>query len=337
LLVGPPGCGAEEAARCFAAALVCEQRAEAETGCGECSACRRALRDRHPDVIEFEPDGQVIRVEQVAEMVDAAYLAPAEGPCKVIIVIEAERLHESAANKLLKTLEEPPGRTVFVLVAGAAEEMLETVVSRCQVVTLAALRDTDVIAALVREGVDPALAADVARIAGGRLDRAHRLAGDWSPLRSAVVHAVRRLDGYGAAVMVAAGEIAAAMDAALAALDVEHATELAALDAEIAASGLNDRAAAGLRKRLRERHTRVVRRSKTVLMAEVITAIASVYRDELVATAPAVPLDRCVAALDACRRAMEPLADRNLTVNDALLLERVLFSLPPVGSVLARA
>jgi DNA polymerase-3 subunit delta' len=332
LLVGPPGSGVEELARCFGAALVC-----AEGGCGTCSACQRALRGRHPDVVEFEPDGSVIRVEQVAEMVDAAYLAPFEAPRKVLVVHEVERLHEAAANKLLKTLEEPPPRTHFVLITGAAEELLETVVSRCQMVECKPLSSADVSAALLASGVPSEQVDGVVRLAGGRLDRARRLAGDWAPLRAAVVDAVRRLDGTGAAAAVASGEVAAAIDAALAALEAEHGRELAALEEEIAAATYSDRAAGALRRRLRERHGRIVRRAKTGVIMEVITAIESVFRDALVAPAAALdpdhpPLrlsvDACLRGIDACRHAMKPLSDRNLTVNDGLLLDRLLLNLP---------
>jgi DNA polymerase-3 subunit delta' len=341
LLVGPPGSGVEEAARCFAAALVCPVG-----GCGECSSCTRALRGRHPDVIEFEPDGSVIRVEQVAEMVDAAYLSPFEADRKVIVVHEVERLHEAAANKLLKTLEEPPPRLHFVLMAGAAEELLETIVSRCQAVVCNPLSSDDVRAALIAAGVDAARADNVVRLAGGRMDRARRLAGDWAPLRASVVDAVHRLDDTGAAAAIAAAEVQEAIAGALAALEAEQARELAALEDEIESASYSDRAASALRRRLRERHGRVVRRSRTAVVLEVITAIESVYRDALVAPAPplddrhaaaALSVDASLRAIDACRDAMRPLVDRNLTVNDGLLLDRLLLHLPALAPAPAPA
>ena len=147
LLAGPRGSGVLEAARCFAAALVCPAG-----GCGACNACRRARSGRHPDVIEVEPAGTFVVVDQVEEMMKEAFTSPFEADRKVIVVTEADRLNEPAANKLLKTLEEPPARTHFLLLSEAPDELLPTVRSRCQRVDFAALCDTDVVAALVAAG-----------------------------------------------------------------------------------------------------------------------------------------------------------------------------------------
>src|ERR687885_258120 len=172
LLAGPRGAGVFEAARCFAAALVCPEGA-----CGTCNACRRARSARHPDVIEVEPAGTFVVVDQIEEIMKEAFTSPFEAERKVIIVTEADRMNEPAANKLLKTLEEPPARTHFLLLSEAPDELLPTVRSRCQRIDFAALSDAAVAAALVSSGVDPDLAAAPARLASGRLDRARALAG----------------------------------------------------------------------------------------------------------------------------------------------------------------
>ena len=99
LLAGPRGSGVLEAARCFAAALICP-----DGGCGSCNACRRARSARHPDVIEVEPAGTFVVVDQVEEMMKEAFTSPFEAERKVIIVTEADRRNDPAANKLLKTL-----------------------------------------------------------------------------------------------------------------------------------------------------------------------------------------------------------------------------------------
>src|SRR5437763_1742494 len=148
LLAGPRGSGVLEAARCFAAALVCP-----DGGCGACNACRRARSARHPDVIEVEPAGTFVVVDQVEEMMKEAFTSPFEAERKVIVLTEADRMNEPAANKLLKTLEEPPARTHFLLLSEAPDELLPTVRSRCQRIDFAALSDADVGAALVAAGV----------------------------------------------------------------------------------------------------------------------------------------------------------------------------------------
>ena len=171
LLAGPRGSGVLEAARCFAAALVCP-----DGGCGACNSCRRARSARHPDVIEVEPAGTFVVVDQVDEMMKEAFTSPFEAERKVIVVTEADRMNEPAANKLLKTLEEPPARTHFLLLSEAPDELLPTVRSRCQRIDFAALSDSAVAAALVAAGVPAEAAAAAARLASGRLDRARSLA-----------------------------------------------------------------------------------------------------------------------------------------------------------------
>ena len=128
LLVGPRGSGTDEAARCFAAAVIAPD---------DDRAWDLALRGRHPDVIEIDPADNQIRVEHAQEIIDEAYSSPIEGDRKAIIVFEAERLNETAANKLLKTLEEPPASALLVLVTAGADQLLPTILSRCQRVDLA--------------------------------------------------------------------------------------------------------------------------------------------------------------------------------------------------------
>src|SRR5262245_5679709 len=133
LLVGPRGSGTDEAARAFAAAVVAPDDER---------ALDLITRGRHPDVVEIDPADNQIRVEHAQEVIDAAYSSPIEGDRKAIIVFEAERLNEAAANKLLKTLEEPPPRTLIVLVTAVADRLLATVRSRCQRVDFAHLPST---------------------------------------------------------------------------------------------------------------------------------------------------------------------------------------------------
>jgi DNA polymerase-3 subunit delta' len=334
LLAGPRGSGAPEAARCFAASLVCP-----DGGCGTCGACRRVLRGRHPDVLEIEPAGTFIVVDQIEDVVRDAFTSPFEAERKVIVISEADRMNEPAANKLLKTLEEPPERTHFLLLSDAPDELLPTVRSRCQRIDFAALSEADVRAALVAEGIEGGEAAVAARLCAGRLDRARALAGDWAPLRRAALEAAADLDGTGATAATGAEQLQGALAAALQALEVAQKREAKALEAELGEAAYPDRLARRLRRDLEQRHQRASRRSRTDVLAEVVTAMEGYFRDALVA--PARPLDparpaarmspeAALAALDACRSARSVIVART-AVNDALLLEHLLLRVGSAG------
>ena len=330
LLAGPRGSGVLEAARCFAAALVCP-----DGGCGSCNACRRARSARHPDVIEVEPAGTFVVVDQVEEMMKEAFTSPFEAERKVIVLTEADRMNEPAANKLLKTLEEPPARTHFLLLSEAPDELLPTVRSRCQRIDFAALSDADVTAALVSSGVDAETAATAARLASGRLDRAWSLAGKGlglAALRQAAQEVAGSLDGTGAPAAVGAEGLQAVLTDTLAGLEASQKAEAKALEAELTEAGYPDRLARRLRKDLEQRQQRAARRARTDSLAEIVTALEWFYRDALVAgSGPAA-----VAALDACAEARRIIVART-AINEALLLEHLLVHLPPAANLLAPA
>jgi DNA polymerase-3 subunit delta' len=207
LFAGPDGVGKELAAFGLAQALVCEKRGVAEAGlfgggppgflaCGACSACLRAVprdeerRPVHPDIVPIErglyapqtigrrtPETQDISIDQIRTLVLArsAY-APHEGRAKVFIIRRAVELSTSAANALLKTLEEPGPRTHFVLLTSQPDSLLPTILSRTMRVRFAPLPD-DVVASIVEaRGVEPARAREVARLAGGSIAAAEHLA-----------------------------------------------------------------------------------------------------------------------------------------------------------------
>lgn len=331
LLAGPPGCGVAEASRRFAAALLCDTG-----GCGECSTCTRALRSRHPDVVEVEPEGSEILVDQAADIVETAFRSPVEGPRKVIVIHEAERMNAAAANKLLKTIEEPPARTVFVVVTYAVDELLDTIRSRCQVVAFSALTETQVHDALVASGIDSGAAATAARLAGGRLDRARLLADEQHDLAVAFAAAPRRLDGTAGAAAVVAGDLLAAVDEAVKALETRHQAERDELDAEIEQAGYDERIASRLRRVLTRRHDRVQRRARTDALATGLAVLEAVYRDSLVAgwadpvagdDAPALSPDAALAALDHVAATRGRVQD-GIVLNWGLMLERLLLHLP---------
>jgi len=328
LLAGPRGSGVEEAARCFAAALIAPDADE--------RAWDLTLRGRHPDVVEVDPPESMLRVETAKVIVEEAHRSPIEGDRKVIVLFDAERLNEAAANKLLKTIEEPPRTTHIVLLTAAPDELLATIRSRCQRVDFGTLDEQTVRAKLVESGIDPAHAATVARLAGGRLDRAHALAGRLGPLRAAFTDAAASLDGTGAAVAEQAELLQSAIAASVAELEAAHDREVADLAAELEAAGYPERTANALKRRLGERHKRAHRRARTEALVEGITALETVYRDALAGPdAPAINIDRplvaaqprsCDEALRMCRAARDVLGEFN--PSEGLLLERLLLHLP---------
>src|SRR5207247_8502523 len=169
---GPEGCGKQLAARAFAATLLC-----AEGGCGSCRACQLALGDRHPNVFIVEPEGRDIHVDTVrSEVWHPAYRTAPEPGRKVFVIREADRLNPAAADTLLRVVEEPPADAVIVLLSARPDELPETVLSRCHVVTSHPRAERFVADTLAAEGADPSRALLAARLAGGNLGRARRLA-----------------------------------------------------------------------------------------------------------------------------------------------------------------
>ena len=179
MFAGPEGSGKSLAARAFAAALLCHAG-----GCGECRDCRLADEDHHPNEFLVEPEGRDIHVDTIRTEVwqPANRTAPEPGR-KVFLLREADRLSPQAADTLLKVLEEPPADAVLVLLSARAHELPDTVLSRCHVVTFTALPEAFVVDELVRSGADEVRARLAARLAGGNLGRARRLAGSEEGMR----------------------------------------------------------------------------------------------------------------------------------------------------------
>jgi DNA polymerase III subunit delta' len=172
LLAGPEGGGKQQVARAFAAALLCDRG-----GCGECRACALALADKHPNEFVVEPEGRDIHVETIREEIwHPAFRTAPEPGRKVFVIREADRLNPAAADVLLKVLEEPPADAVLLLLSARPDELPETVVSRCHVVSFLPLAEGYVAQALQDEGVDRPEALLAARLAGGNLGRARRIA-----------------------------------------------------------------------------------------------------------------------------------------------------------------
>lgn len=173
LFTGPPGSGRSNAAVAFAAALQCEQG-----GCGECHECRTVLGSSHADVALVRTEKLSIGVKEVRDLVRRAALTPMGKRWQILVVEDADRLTEQACNALLKAIEEPNGRTVWMLCAPTVEDVLPTIRSRCRLVTLSTPTTEDVAEFLRRTGVEEPIATTAARASQGHIGRARALARD---------------------------------------------------------------------------------------------------------------------------------------------------------------
>jgi len=174
LITGPPGSGRSVAARAFAAALQCEAG-----GCGHCRACTTTMAGTHADVLVVATEKVTISIEEVRDLIGVAQRMPSQGRWRVIVLEDADRMVERTSNVLLKAIEEPPPRTVWLLCAPSPQDVIVTIRSRCRRVVLRVPPVADVARLLVeRDGVDPALADAAARAAQSHIGLARRLARD---------------------------------------------------------------------------------------------------------------------------------------------------------------
>jgi DNA polymerase-3 subunit delta' len=173
LFTGPEGVGKRLAAQAVAEALNCLSP-NGRDACGACTACRRIARGSHPDVLAVDPpEVGATKIEAVRPVIAAAAYRPFEGRCRVVIVNDADRLTDDAANALLKSLEEPPGGTVFILVTARPEVLLATIRSRCSRLRFGRLAASDVARFLIeRQGLDAEEAHAAAAVADGSPGRA---------------------------------------------------------------------------------------------------------------------------------------------------------------------
>ncbi|MGW5419503.1 DNA polymerase III subunit delta' [Streptomyces sp. NPDC003943] len=289
LFTGPPGAGRDTAARAFAAALQCvspDRALGGAPGCGFCDGCHTALVGTHADVEVVRTDLLSIGVKETRDLVRRAQLSPAVGRWQVIVLEDADRLTEGAANVLLKAVEEPAPRTVWLLCAPSLEDVLPTIRSRCRHLTLTTPSVTAVADVLIRrDGIEPELALSAARATQGHIDRARRLATDERARarRSVVLKLPLRVGDVGGGLRAAQELIdAAAEDAKQVAeeVDVKETEELkAALGA--AQGGRMPRGTAGAMKELEERQKRRRTRTQRDSLDLALTDLTGFYRDVL--------------------------------------------------------
>ncbi len=283
LLTGPPGSGRSTAARAFAAALQC---AMDPPGCGRCHDCRTALAGAHPDVTLVATEHVHLRVEDVRPLVTLAQQRPALGRWRVIVIEDADRLGDISGNVLLKAIEEPPPRTVWLLCAPSPDDVLVTIRSRCRHVGLRIPPVADVAALLVRRhGVDPALAAYAARAAGSHIGLARRLATDEEARirRREILRLPVQLSSVGAAVMAAGQLVEVSAEEARAATTQRDATERAELLRALGAEGARTLppAVRAQVRALEENQKRRATRAQRDVMDRALVDLTSFYRDVL--------------------------------------------------------
>jgi DNA polymerase-3 subunit delta' len=322
LFLGPAGSGKRNAARAFAAGLVCPRG-----GCGDCPACRDVLAGRHPDVTVVERQGASIRVEEARLVATLAQRTPSAGARQVIVLVDFH-LVEEAAPALLKTIEEPPESTVFIVLADALPPPLVTIASRCLPVQFSALDEASISSVLMEEGIEATLAAAAAAAAHGRLDRAMLLAGDPGfAERQARWRAVpEALDGSGATVAVLAAELLAGSEEILGVLRARQAEELERAAALAERQG--DRSIPG-RQAIDARHRREQRRARTDELRAGLATLADAYRSRVIA--PSLPARRVAGLLQACERIDEAAKWLDRNPNESMLLQALLLDLDKDG------
>ncbi len=335
VLAGPEGGGKQLAARAFAAALLCKQG-----GCGTCRDCRLALDDRHPNMVVVEPEGRDIHVDTVrAEVWHPAYRTAPEPGRKVFVLREADRLNPAAADVLLKVLEEPPADAVLLLLSARPDELPETVLSRCHVVAFRPLSEGFVASALSDEGIDPERAALAARLSGGNLGRARRLATDPEgfAFRETARDALASCSRGPAGALEAAELVLAAAEGYRKDLGVQLEEELKPFLDE---RGRAEDAYRGAIRRLEERHKRQIRRAEHDYVDRVLLGVSALLRDRVAASVGGGPdvlmnpdlaqppgdVPELAGAMAAVEEARAALAE-DLNLNTRLVLEQAFLRL----------
>jgi DNA polymerase-3 subunit delta' len=330
LFTGPPGSGRADAARAFAASLQCvspDRALGGAPGCGFCDGCHTALIGTHADVEIVRTDQLSIGVKDTRNLVRRANLSPANGRWQVIVLEDADRLTEGAGNVLLKAVEEPAPRTVWLLCAPSLEDVLPTIRSRCRHLTLRTPPVEAVADLLVRrDGIEPAVAEAAAHATQGHIDRARRLATDEGARsrRAAVLKVPLRVGDVGGCLKAAQELVdSASVDAKQVAdeVDTKETEELrAALGAGAGAGSRMPRGTAGVMKDLADRQKRRSTRTQRDTLDLALTDLAGFYRDVL---ALQIGTRVALANIDT-RHAIERIASGSRPENTLRRIEAVL-------------
>jgi len=317
LFVGPEGCGKEEAARAFATLLV--------TGNDDPTSRQAQLiaRGAFADVSEVLREGAAVDKDEADSIVRQSATTPTESPVKVVIVHEVHLMRDSAAVRLLKTIEEPTATMVFILLADQKVPLLSTINSRCVLLNFVRPDDATIISELKKLGVSNDVAKSIALAANGNIQRARMLVSDtWLAQRQQAFAAVPyHLDGTGATVAQIVDELLEHIDNASEPLFTEHANELEELEERVALTG--ERGSG--RKVLQDRHKRQARKFKSDELRSGLGAIASTYHSLITSPTPHPESGKYSDAIGRIHKAMSALA---LNANETLLLQALFLQLP---------
>ncbi|MDF1487687.1 DNA polymerase III subunit delta' [Tessaracoccus sp. HF-7] len=323
LFVGPPGSGRSNAARAFAAALQCDRG-----GCGQCEACRTTVSGAHPDVTLVRTEQLSIGVDEVRAMVGRAGVAPVGRRYQIVVVEDADRMTERAADALLKALEEPSPRTVWLLCAPTPDDVIVTIRSRCRLARLVTPSAEAVAELLVRrDGVDPERAEQAARIAQGHVGRARALArsDDANSRRRDILSVPPRLRTLTDCLEAAGRQVDAAAAEATEITAPLDAKETAALQEALGMGGRGTKprnAQAALRELEDQQKLRLKRLQRDAL-DRVLTELTSYFRDVLaVQTGAGAPLINADFAEEIERLAEQSTPEHTVRAIDALLEAR---------------
>ncbi|MEU6365414.1 DNA polymerase III subunit delta' [Streptomyces sp. NPDC046931] len=289
LFTGPPGAGRTQAARAFAAALQCvspDRALGGAPGCGFCDGCHTALVGTHADVTTVAAVGTQILADDMRDTVRKSFTSPANGRWQVILVEDAERLNEKSANAVLKAVEEPAPRTVWLLCAPSLEDVLPTIRSRCRHLNLRTPSVEAVADMLVRrDGLEPQVAFAAARATQGHVDRARRLATDERARarRAAVLKLPLRIDDIGGCLRAAQELVDAATEDSKQLAEEVDAKETEELKTALGAAqgGRMPRGTAGVMKELEDKQKRRRTRTQRDSLDQALTDLTGFYRDVL--------------------------------------------------------
>jgi DNA polymerase-3 subunit delta' len=322
LFVGPRGSGKRDLARAFAAELLAAG-APAATPADRRRTIRLTLAEQHPDLIVVERVGAAINAEQAREVREQASRSPVEGERKVLVLDEFHLVQDNVGPILLKTIEEPPPGTFFLVLVEDVTPALVTIESRCVRIDLGPVGEATIAARLVDEGVAADVAAEAAAAAAGDLRRARLLARDERlAIRREAWHAApARLDGAGHAAVRVGDELLAMIDDAAVPLELRQGTEREELEARVRQYG--ERGAG--RRLLEERHKRELRRHRADELRFGLAVLARRYRDAAATSERPAPY---VAAVAAVGRTAEGLIRYP---NERLQLVALLAQLPPLA------
>ena len=283
LFTGPPGSGRSNAALAFAAALVCTNN-----GCGECVDCRTALTGSHADVELIQTEGLSIKIDEIRELITRAAWTPSVANYRVVVMEDADRLTESAANALLKAIEEPSSRTIWLLCAPTITDVLPTIKSRTRNLTLRTPSASAVSQLLQSEGISLNLANFAAAASQGHIGRARYLARDQAArdTRNDIMKLPTTIVDVATAFSAAARLVDAAKSQAERDAEAKNDRELVALKEAWGQQGTKmvaggAKAVKELEKEQKSRQTRMVRD----YLDRALLDIATLYRDVLLVQA----------------------------------------------------